>query len=403
MPRVPKLNASQVLEAVQALHPDPQWAFVAELRVGTGYDSGRAKDAPNEAEQRLDAWAINCWPSQGGFQAVAYEVKISRADFLHELKHPYKRELGLRYSNLFYFAAPKGLIKKSELPRECGLVEVDEAGRAKLALEAPRREMEFPPPRFLAALGRRAGRALRTPGEVKQLESSLAQAVALAEAARGEAWSRAGQLLELERLIRALLEATGWIHAPGRGLAPPGQSRYSSEQGALRLELERLQIALPPLVAEKIAFPSPALLDARYRRQLREGTSLETLLGPLRERAYREDLLDPAALACELCRDLLLPPRRLLASGLKPGEREWLAAQLADDLLRASGYRFGRAEGVVQAFAALELGASERGQPPPTRAVAAFQAAVIPGPSEKALASRLPGLKGLLEQRAGPR
>jgi hypothetical protein len=55
---------------------------------------------------------------------VCYEVKTSRADFLCELKQPLKRRIGLRYSNEFYFVTPAGLLNTSELPIECGLVEV---------------------------------------------------------------------------------------------------------------------------------------------------------------------------------------------------------------------------------------------------------------------------------------
>jgi hypothetical protein len=52
------------------------------------------------------------------------EVKTSRADFLCELKQPWKRRIGLRYSNEFYFVTPAGLLNTSELPIECGLVEI---------------------------------------------------------------------------------------------------------------------------------------------------------------------------------------------------------------------------------------------------------------------------------------
>jgi hypothetical protein len=55
---------------------------------------------------------------------VCYEVKISRADFFCEIKQPLKRRIGLRYSNEFYFVTPAGLLNTSELPIECGLVEV---------------------------------------------------------------------------------------------------------------------------------------------------------------------------------------------------------------------------------------------------------------------------------------
>jgi hypothetical protein len=54
-------------------------------------------------------------------------VKVSRADFLGELRQPIKRRMGMRYSNEFYFVAPGGLVNPDEVPVDCGLIE---AGRA---------------------------------------------------------------------------------------------------------------------------------------------------------------------------------------------------------------------------------------------------------------------------------
>jgi hypothetical protein len=56
---------------------------------------------------------------------VCYEIKTSRADFLCEMKHPLKRRIGLRYSNEFYFVAPSGLLDISEIPVECGLIQIE--------------------------------------------------------------------------------------------------------------------------------------------------------------------------------------------------------------------------------------------------------------------------------------
>lgn len=75
------------------------------------------------AAQRLDAYALNALPHTS-MRRVCYEVKTSRADFLCEMKLPLKRRIGLRYSNEFYFVAPVGLLNSSEVPIECGLVEV---------------------------------------------------------------------------------------------------------------------------------------------------------------------------------------------------------------------------------------------------------------------------------------
>ena len=95
-----------------------EWLFLRELRVGTGR---RNSDA-----QRVDAFALNSLPHTG-MKRVCYEVKVSRGDFLGELKHPLKRRIGMRYSNEFYFVTPAGLVDVAEIPVDCGLVE---AGRA---------------------------------------------------------------------------------------------------------------------------------------------------------------------------------------------------------------------------------------------------------------------------------
>src|SRR5581483_9045849 len=92
-----------------------EWIFLRELRVGTGFHGNAA--------QRLDGYALNCLPHTS-MRRVCYEVKTSRADFLCENKQPLKRRIGLRYSNEFYFVTPAGLLNTSEIPIECGLVEI---------------------------------------------------------------------------------------------------------------------------------------------------------------------------------------------------------------------------------------------------------------------------------------
>jgi len=114
--------AVHLIDTVErALHASQsEWLFFRELRVGTGRRNGNL--------QRLDAFALNSLPYTG-MKRVCYEVKVSRGDFLAELKHPLKRRIGMRYSNEFYFVTPGGLVKPEEIPPECGLIE---AGRATL-------------------------------------------------------------------------------------------------------------------------------------------------------------------------------------------------------------------------------------------------------------------------------
>ena len=116
------VNAPALLDILERLaHASrTEWLFLRELRVGTG--------SRNSSSQRLDAFALNCLPHLG-MKRVCYEVKVSRPDYFHELKHPLKRRIGLRYSNEFYFATPPGLLKPDEIPVECGLMEIGQASR----------------------------------------------------------------------------------------------------------------------------------------------------------------------------------------------------------------------------------------------------------------------------------
>jgi len=98
-----------------------EWALFFELRNGTGRK--KKSERKTDPSRYIDALAINLWPSKK-HRRVAYEIKVSRADFLKEIKSPKKREWAEEISHQFYFVAPQGLIKKEEVPQGCGLLEV---------------------------------------------------------------------------------------------------------------------------------------------------------------------------------------------------------------------------------------------------------------------------------------
>lgn len=57
----------------------------------------------------------------------AYEVKASRADFLHDVGHM-KWKKYLSVCHRVYFAAPAGMLKKSDIPEGAGLIVLGERG-----------------------------------------------------------------------------------------------------------------------------------------------------------------------------------------------------------------------------------------------------------------------------------
>ena len=123
-----------------------EWLCLPELRIGTGYGK--------DAEQRLDLFVMHLHPSKANVR-YAFEIKTSRKDFLHEIRHREKRMWAMRYSNRFYFAMPKGLIGLDELPLDSGLFEYDEEQkRLWLKWEAPQHDT-FPPSwKLLASIAR---------------------------------------------------------------------------------------------------------------------------------------------------------------------------------------------------------------------------------------------------------
>ena len=96
-------------------HNKSEWIVIPELRLGTGFIG--------DSEQRIDLFAFHEWPSHNN-KTISYEMKISRGDFLRELRLSEKRKPALRKSTRFYFVTPPDLVKKKENPEECGLIEI---------------------------------------------------------------------------------------------------------------------------------------------------------------------------------------------------------------------------------------------------------------------------------------
>lgn len=72
--------------------------------------------------RRIDAVAVKVSWSKP--EVIAFEVKRSRSDFLQDSKW----DDYLPYCHRLYFAAPAGLLKRSEIPDPAGLVEISDKG-----------------------------------------------------------------------------------------------------------------------------------------------------------------------------------------------------------------------------------------------------------------------------------
>lgn len=153
-----EITEAQMVELLRARHKDRQWVGFPEMTYST-----LTQDDKKEADQRIDFWAMNLWASRN-FERITYEIKISRHDFLREMRKPEKRLPGLHISNRFYYIIPHGCVDESEVPAECGLIVVKKPkGRDYYALvmvkKAPWRDVD--PPLgidFWASMARRVNR-----------------------------------------------------------------------------------------------------------------------------------------------------------------------------------------------------------------------------------------------------
>lgn len=141
-----KWSADEVVSQLAAKHfSAPAHGLLREVRNGTGYGSRQ--------ERYADALAVSLWPTRGIWFA-GVEVKVSRGDWLRELKDPAKSEAIQKWCNYWWIAAPEGIVLDGEVPETWGLLEV---GRGKVTVRkpAPRLEAEPPTQAFVAAILRR--------------------------------------------------------------------------------------------------------------------------------------------------------------------------------------------------------------------------------------------------------
>ena len=72
-----------------------------------------------EQSRWIDVAAFEMWPSKG-LTRSAFEIKVSRADFVHELQNPEKHQWCKDCFHEFWFVAPKEVIQLEELPTGTG-------------------------------------------------------------------------------------------------------------------------------------------------------------------------------------------------------------------------------------------------------------------------------------------
>lgn len=131
-------TAADILNAMIAVSDSKIWATELALFSGT---------------RRIDFWTLEPIRSQQ-YRASAYEIKVSRGDFLRDRDG--KQDGALQFSDRFWYVTPPGLLTKIDLPPWAGLQEWD-GERFSIVRKAPQRVKTEPTWEFVVSVLRNCG------------------------------------------------------------------------------------------------------------------------------------------------------------------------------------------------------------------------------------------------------
>lgn len=140
------MNTPELLKKLASKYPAPAYAFLAQVRNGTGYLN---------VTRTADAMVMGLWPSRG-LELVGFELKVSRSDWLRELKNPDKAEDLVGFCDRWYVvAADDKIVDGDELPPNWGLMTaMGRGGAIKIVKEAPKLQPKEIDRLFLASIFR---------------------------------------------------------------------------------------------------------------------------------------------------------------------------------------------------------------------------------------------------------
>lgn len=131
------MTSVDLLALIQQKFAPPHFLTFPELRDGTGFDSSHSADCV----------ALGMYRSRGR-EIYGFEIKVSRGDWLNELKRPDKAEAIAQYCDWWYLVVPEAsIVKAGELPAPWGLMVP--SGRGLKVITKPQRLEAKPPSRLL--------------------------------------------------------------------------------------------------------------------------------------------------------------------------------------------------------------------------------------------------------------
>ena len=140
-----KPTSDELYDLLKLKYPVPSWALLPQVANGTGF----------RAYRWADGVALCCYPSLG-LELHGFEIKVSRSDFLNELKDGEKSNAVFQYCDRWYLVvADKDIVKEGELPPTWGML-YPKGGRLYAAPKAPKLKPKPLQKEFVASVLRNA-------------------------------------------------------------------------------------------------------------------------------------------------------------------------------------------------------------------------------------------------------
>lgn len=110
-----------------------QWVFLTQVRSSTG-----------GASRIADAMAFNMYGSTG-YEILGFEIKVSRSDWLSELKDMSKSDEIMGYCDKWYLVVPDAsIVQDGELPKNWGLLVLKDGKLAQKVRPMPQKTEPMP-------------------------------------------------------------------------------------------------------------------------------------------------------------------------------------------------------------------------------------------------------------------
>ena len=120
-----KLKTPHVKNLLDCKYGGPDTLIAFEVADGTGAASTRWADAV----------AMHLWPSKN-YLVEGFEIKVSRADWLKELKDQNKCEAVKQYCDKWWLVAPADIVDENEIPADWGWLKATEKS-LRIGKQAP--------------------------------------------------------------------------------------------------------------------------------------------------------------------------------------------------------------------------------------------------------------------------